>query len=444
VASRLLAIVANNDQANKLSETKADGFRLRSLRPRAKFTGATSSPDSPISPAFVLGRSEQNQHPEPLGTHTARVITRSQSRRKKAVFEFFSLPPELRMLVYENCAFSFDGIDKVIAKSYQNTRCPVCYQDPSHYDFSCRHVSFDSGRSRIGSAKVPKQTPGILLVNRQMYCEALPFVYENSRLELRHAYAPVLHNIPDFISLHTLSRIQHIHIHTPHLRQPGGSYLRLRPFSDMMTDLVEALSAWHNGYGYELKTLTVDLRDSNIAVHLESCMQDHHCYFYKLVKEALESLQVLSRPAIGKIELKGIFSNECMKTHKDKAIMCMNRDPVRWWIQRYGEFGTGCTTTPFNSASVLGACVTHKIEQAGVESLYGEDTRVLPIARTKRSKPGIDFGRIQLQWKDREVKAKPVEPLSWFSALFSGGGSEDSLCGDLEWSMFVDWSGGSE
>lgn len=89
-----------------------------------------------------------------------RRVTRAQVHFIMSIFPFLSLPAELREQIYFYC-FSFKGIERFFDKLYTFVKARVAKQ----------------GRM----TKVPvRRTPTVLLINRQIFNEAITHVRKHS------------------------------------------------------------------------------------------------------------------------------------------------------------------------------------------------------------------------------------------------------------------------
>lgn len=181
---------------------------------------------------------------EIVGTQSSHELIRvDQDAKPKLFFQFLALPLEIRMLIYE-FVFSFDSIDDFLKKCFN-------------------FKLFDNNRR----LPIPvKSCPSILLVNKEIFKEALPFLHATP-LVLSHGIMDI--RLPMVIAQPLLNNISHITISDAGCR--AIDFLPGTAFTGLCYTVIQLCSILRPGHC--LKSLTIDFDSSYVNWHLKNCFE---------------------------------------------------------------------------------------------------------------------------------------------------------------------------
>lgn len=223
-------------------------------------------------------------------------LTRYQNRQIKKIFPFTKLPAEIRNMIYELC-LSFGGIEKFFDRYYdrlKRARKPRDIDPPGH----------------------KRTTPTILLLNREIYAEAIGLLgkqtvrFEHGMLNIEKITGksgvicrPALRNVGTIV----VTTKGHPILQQNIVRLSWYGYMEL------LAELAAVLSK-----GHQVKKLVVDFSDTAIIEHLGRCWNLHNiCEFRDDLKEALNELRGVR--GVRCVEFKGlneVFARE-LKAHME-------------------------------------------------------------------------------------------------------------------------------
>lgn len=207
-------------------------------------------------------------------------VTRYQERRIRNTFQFLSLPPELRNIIYDLC-LSFKGIEKFFNKHYSDIKY----------------------HTRPDKVRLPKHritTPTIFLIGRQIYSEAIVLLQKKKAI-FHHGLLGV-RSIDDVISGYALRNLGSIEINCKghHILRKPTLLISWTGYMNLLSGVARILSE-----GHSLKKLVIDFRDKDLALHTTSCwFAQNDCDYRKQLKAALNGLRAIR--GVHHVEIKGI------------------------------------------------------------------------------------------------------------------------------------------
>ncbi|KAK4505679.1 hypothetical protein PRZ48_003644 [Zasmidium cellare] len=234
-----------------------------------------------------------------------RAVTRLQTKFLKSIFEFLKLPAEIRELIYSLC-FSFAKTERFFCECFKYVKAEA-------------EIGNDKPRARIPMTS----TPTILLLNRQIFCEAIPFLRKQSFSFHHGIFKTPLLNIFSANVLRQLSSIEitdkgHSLLNKPTLNVTWHGYTKL------IKSLAVILSTGHN-----LKSFTLCLVDPNLVEHVTLCAAGRwSCGFRDQLREAVQSLKIVRN--VKKVTFIGIeqaVAKDVKRRMESKKIIGFNDLP---------------------------------------------------------------------------------------------------------------------
>jgi hypothetical protein len=214
---------------------------------------------------------------------TIRRITRRQVQVVRQIFPFLHLPGELRNEVYKYALDDFEGVGKVFESAYNSLMSREPADKPEPY------------------GPPAKVTPAIILINKQIYLEAVGFLY-NKTITFNHGLLHV-NDVSSVISPHLLRNLTAININDsahPIMQDEiqCASWYGYNRLFRQMTNILKG--------GHRLKHLTIEFNDPALGHHVRVCQwhSGSNCDFAKhLAKEMYRMQQIRG---IGTVTLKGL------------------------------------------------------------------------------------------------------------------------------------------
>jgi hypothetical protein len=201
----------------------------------------------------------------------------------RQIFPFLHLPGELRNEIYKYSLDDFEGVGKVFESSYDSLMSQAPTDKPEPYE------------------PPTKVTPAILLINKQIYSEAVGFLY-NKSITFNHGLLHV-EDVSSVISSHLLRNLTAITINDSAHR--------------IMQDEIQCAS-WH-GYnrllkqltnilkdGHRLEHFTIEFNDPALVHHVKECLWHSvsQCDFAKHLAREMYRMQLIRD--IGTVTLRGL------------------------------------------------------------------------------------------------------------------------------------------
>jgi hypothetical protein len=188
------------------------------------------------------------------------------------IFPFLHLPGELRNEIYKHALGDFEGVAKVFEAAYKSLTSREPNEKPEPYQTP---------------AKVP---PTILLINKQVYHEAVYFLQHKS-ITFDHGLLHVS-DVLSVISPHILRNLSSITINdTAHpIMQDEIQCASWHGYNRLLKQLTNILKD-----GHRLKQFTIDFTDPELVHHVKACAWNSgsNCDFAKhLAKEMGRMSQV--------------------------------------------------------------------------------------------------------------------------------------------------------
>ncbi|KAF2161310.1 hypothetical protein M409DRAFT_59305 [Zasmidium cellare ATCC 36951] len=200
-----------------------------------------------------------------------RRVTRQQTKFFKTIFPFLALPAEIRELIYFFC-FSFANINGFFSEFFNFVKAEA-----------------DVGNDKpLG--KIPFcSTPSILLISRQIFCEAITLIRKHS-ITFNHGIFNIkpLSQVITPNPLRQLSSIEitdkgHPLLTKKTLSVTWHGYMRL------IKSLAQILSK-----GHHLKNFTIRFDDPNLVEHVTTCAAGSwNCGFRDQLRDAILSLKIV-------------------------------------------------------------------------------------------------------------------------------------------------------
>jgi hypothetical protein len=201
----------------------------------------------------------------------------------RQIFPFLHLPGELRNEVYKHCLDDFEGVDKVFESAYSSLMAREPTEKPDPYE------------------PPTKVTPAVLLINKQIYLEAVGFLHIKS-ITFNHGLLHVI-DVSSVISSHLLRNLTAITINdSAHpIMQDEIQCASWHGYNRLLKQLTSILKD-----GHRLKHFTVEFNDPALVHHVKQCQWHNgsNCDFAKhLAKEMYRMQQVRG---IGNVTLRGL------------------------------------------------------------------------------------------------------------------------------------------
>ncbi|KAF2140726.1 uncharacterized protein K452DRAFT_299445 [Aplosporella prunicola CBS 121167] len=235
---------------------------------------------------------------------TTRRATRSMTLERRTVFPFLRLPGELRNLIY-SLTLNFNGTKKYL-DIYFDSHTDGWHEKPI----------------------VHKETPSILLVNKQILRESL-YILHRKKLTLSHGFIPYEH-VSYIISPPLLANLREVDF-TRDISSADNSHCwcDIMEFFHLINDCIDIWVEPHpdeppvdyrnnpdspNNMGHNLQYLNIDVRGNEIARHLEQCPPTGQCFFLDEIQQMLANCKRLR--GIKKVTFGGFLAQYAQEAKK--------------------------------------------------------------------------------------------------------------------------------
>ena len=171
-----------------------------------------------------------------------------------------------------------------------------------YFDRYYQRISKRGPNQKARILKCNKTTPSIFLVNRQIFSEAVSLLSKQS-ITFAHGLLS-LGDVTKVVSQNVLQQITSltISVHGHKILQPNILRESWSGYMDLLTQLSALLAQGHN-----LKNLTIDLEDSDLAIHTTTCWavgaSAYKCDFRDHLAAAFDNLRAIR--GVPRVTLKG-------------------------------------------------------------------------------------------------------------------------------------------
>lgn len=163
---------------------------------------------------------------------------------ERQIFPFMQLPLELRMMIYQQ-TFDYDGIE-------------------SYFESYVDQIMLSSRPRKVKAPRCEKACPGILLVNKEIYHEALPYLHATP---IDFSYGVIKAKLVDIISPDLLRNISHVTITDTGLDLLNKDYLDIfHGISRLIHQLATVLKD-----GHKIQVLKFQFLANDFNFHLKNC-----------------------------------------------------------------------------------------------------------------------------------------------------------------------------